>query len=768
MLSEAGRLPPGNLPVRLDKLIGRDSEVEQLQRLSEKHRLVTLTGPGGVGKTSLAIAVAAERARKLKHGAWFCDLAATSDPSLVPNAVAGALGAPEQPGAPVMEAIGSWISDRSLLLVLDNCEHLASACATLAESLLSAYPGLRLIATSRETLDARGEVVWTVNPLMVPDAASGPARVIARSPAVQLFVERAAQARPGFELDAGNAAAIATMCRRLDGIPLALELCAARIRMMPPEEILHRLEERIDVLGGRNRPGPERQRTVRASIDWSYGLLSDAERALFRRLAIFAGTFDIDGMAAVCHGGPVPDDALATFAALVDKSLVSTSPSVRGRARYRLLEVIREFAVEKLHENREWEPLRARHAGHFLAVAEESNSQLDLADQDLWLDRMRADLDNFRAGLDWAQLADPAVLPRLATAVSPFLQIAGHYRESRRWLSSALDVEREPTALRDRILAELGNTAWRLGDFVFARRCLEEAVAIARRRDDKTRLAIDLGGLGFVRFGTDDFRQAGPLFEEAVRLSRETGDRVVLAQSLQDTGILALQLGLADEAHDRYREALAIFKEIGHVRGIAYCSQQVALASIQRGDLQGAEAAIRDAVPLQVRLGTPAGVAGALYIAAELDAVRGRLERAMLIAGAANARYSASGSHVPSLQKASRDRWFPTAQRKLGAKGRVLFEKGARFTDEQVASLVVSGEDLPELGNLRNGEEALTDRERQVAELLARGLTNRQIASRLHVSERTVDAHAEHIRGKLGVHSRAQIAVWINQNRRGD
>lgn len=768
MAPEAARLPPGNLPVRLDKLIGRDSEVEQLQRLSEKHRLVTLTGPGGVGKTSLAIAVAAECARRHTRGAWFCDLAATSDPSLVPNAVAGALGVPEQPGLPIMESIGGWIRDRSLLLVLDNCEHLAGACAALAEALLSASPGLRLITTSRETLNARGEVAWTVDPLMVPDARTGHPRVIGRSPAVQLFVERAAQAQPGFELHPGNAAAIAAICRRLDGIPLALELSAARVRMMPPEEIQHRLEDRIDLLGSRSRPGPERQRTVRASVDWSYSLLSDGERALFRRLAVFAGTFDIDAMAAVCRGGPVSDDALTILGGLVDKSLASTSPALGGRARYRLLEVIRAYALERLQENREWEALRSQHSRHYLAFAEESDPQLELADQGLWLDRMRADLDNFRAALDWAQLADPALLPRLAVAVSLFLQIAGYYRESRRWLSSALEVERGPTGLRDRILEALGNAAWRLGDFEFARRCLEEAVAIARKRDDKTRLAIDLGGLGFVLFGTDDFRQAGPLFEEELRLSRETGDRVVLAQALQHSGILALQLGLVDQAHDLYKEALATFKEVGHMRGTASTSHQVGLALIQRGDLHEAEAAIKEALPLHLRLGTPAGVAGALYVAAELDAKRGRVERALLIAGAADARYAAAGSHLPSLQKASRERWFPSAQRKLGAKARTLFEKGARLTDEQVLNLVLGDENLPEPRSLRNGEEALTERERQVAELLARGLTNRQIASWLHVSERTVDAHAEHIRGKLGVHSRAQIAVWVNQNKRGD
>lgn len=757
----SNRVALGNLPGRLTSLVGRDAELAELKHLVARERLVTLIGPAGVGKTSLAIAVAAELTHGHKDGAWFCDLSVISDPAAVPHAVAAALGIAEHAYRSVAESIRGSVRNKQMLIVLDNCEHIADVCARLVADVLAASAGLRIIATSRETLEVPGEIVWTVQPLVLPDTRSTHPRVIARSPAVRLFVERAAQARPGFELNAENAATIVAICQRLDGIPLALELCAARVRAVPPDEILFRLKDRFGFLTARSRVVPRRQRTVRASIDWSYELLDDAERALFRRLSVFAGSFDVDAVEVVCPGGPLSGELLSTLAALIDKSLISTKPAVAGRGRYRLLETMREYADERLRENREWELIRGKHARHFAATAEEAVPQLELPEQVSWLERLSADHDNFRAALEWAQLAEPELLPRLAAALQDYWQTRGHYTEGRSWLTAALEVERAPTRLRARLLRGVGNAAWRKGDFDIARRSLEEAVVIERRFGEKVPLATALGDLGFVLFGTDDFRAAGPLFDEELAIARETGDRQLLGGALFYSGILALQLDRVSEAHDYCQEGRGILRELGHTNGLAYTSQMLGMALIRQHDFSEASLAINEALQLQARLGDRPGLAGALNVAAELAAAQGRLERAMVLEGSANAKFSSAGVHTPSLHQASRDRWLPMARRRLGVRATALLEKGARLSDEQAIAFVLSDADSPAAARTEDSIEPLSEREREVASLLATGLTNREIAAKLRVSERTIDAHSEHIRNKLGVRSRAQIAAWI-------
>ena len=757
----SGHVPVGNLPFRLTSFIGREAELVELVRLSATSRLLTLTGTGGVGKTRLAIELASRVAARHRAGTWFADLGAVSEASLVPQTVAGVLGISERAERPVIETICGSTRESDMLLVLDNCEHVLAACVRLVESLLATSPDLHIIATSRESLEVPGEVIWTVTPLTLPDLAWTHPRSILRSPAVQLFVTRAALGRPGFELDASNAATIAGICRRVDGIPLALELSAARVRIMPPDEILFRLEHRFELLEAGTHVAPPRQRTVRATLDWSYELLDDAERALFRRLSVFGGGFGIDAVAAVCRGGPVPAMPLGLLARLVDKSLVSTAPALGGRARYRLLETVREYAGERLRENSEWESVRGLHALHFMSLADVAASRLDSPEQLAWVDLLHADHDNLSTALEWAQLAEPSLLPRLAASLSDFWQVRGHYSEARVWLTAALDVERDATPLRARLLEGAGVIAWRRGDFEEARRSLEETVAIERHGGDRLRLGNALGNLGFVLFGSDDFSAADSLFEEELGIAQETGNRLSLAGALNHSGILALHLDQLAAACNFYTQAITLFDQLEHSNGAAYARTMLALALAQQDDLAGARRAVNEAIVLQARIGDVAGLAGAISAAAEVAARERRPERAMVLVGAADTRFATTSAHLPSLHRASRDRWLAAAQRQLGGRARPLLDKGARLTDEQTIAFVMSDEDRPRSGRDVGIIEALSEREQEVAQLIATGLTNRQIAANLRIAVRTVDAHSEHIRNKLGVRSRASIVAWV-------
>ena len=759
MSGRASQGRTGNLPALLTPLIGRDADLAELGRLAMRHRLVTLTGVGGVGKTALAIAVASAIKEKAQEGAWFCDLSAVGDPSLVPMAIAGALDVKEQGNRAISDSVRDALRAAELVLVMDNCEQVLEAVATLLRELLGACPRLRLIATSREPLGLPGEVVWTVAPLALPDAVSRQLGTISRSPAVRLFTERAHQARPGFNLDAENGITVAAICERLDGIPLAIELCAARVRMMRPDEILDLLGNRLDI-GSHAKTSPARQRTVRASIDWSYELLDDAERALFRRLSVFAGGFDLEAVGPVCGGGPVPDEPLSVLTGLVDKSLVAASPSLAGGGRYRLLETIRTYATERLIENRETVSIQEAHARHFLGVAETAAPQVFRGEQIAWIRHMSAQHGNFTAALEWSRIAEPEMLTRLVAALRNFWWVRGQFTEGRRWLAAALEVDRD-IGRRSRTLRMDGLMAWRQGDYIVARRRFEESLAIEQQINDQAGVAGALEGLGFFMAETEDVRSAAPLFEQALVMARRSGAQSIIGDTLQDIASVALQLGRLTEARAHSTESLEIFKRLNDLNGIGYASQLLALVLIQQGDLKGATEASEEAVRAHAQLGDMAGLAGGLNSAAELAAAQRRLDRAMVLDGAAEARLRSVGSHRPSAYKASRERWLGAAQRKLGGRARILAAKGARLDDAQVVSFVLSNAD--DVAGIADGEahEALSKRELEVAELLALGLTNRQISSRLSLSERTIDAHAEHIRNKLGVRSRAQIAAWV-------
>jgi predicted ATPase/DNA-binding SARP family transcriptional activator len=581
-------LPPRpantNLPVPLTGFVGREAALAEVGRLLGAARLVTLTGPGGCGKTRLALEAATNLLDRYPNGVWWADLAALADPLLVPQAVATALGVREQPGRPLPELLVEYLRAKQSLLLLDNCEHLVGACAQLAEHWLGACPDLHILATSREALRTGGEITWPVPSLGLPEAQpSPPVEELSRYEAIRLFVERAATVLPTFRLTAANGSTVAQICRRLDGLPLAIELAAARVRVLHVEQIAARLDDALRLLTAGRRTALPRHQTLRAALDWSHALLSDRERVLFRRLAVFTGGFTLEAAEAVCAGeGLEADGVLELLAHLVDKSLVAVTQE--GATRYRVLETVRHYALGKLREAGEAQAARRRHGSFFLRLAEAAEPALTSAERGSWLARLEAEHDNLRASLGWSlERGETETALRLAGALSWFWRFQAHASEGRRWLEAALAqgsagpapeearqrpphppsaAGRQPPErrLRAKALLGAGSLAIVQGDFAGARSRLEESVALWRELGEKRSLAHALSILGVMSGDPGAARAYGA---ESVALMRAVGNTWDLAWSLVFLGLATTRLGDAARAQPLYEESLALFRETG-------------------------------------------------------------------------------------------------------------------------------------------------------------------------------------------------------------
>jgi predicted ATPase/class 3 adenylate cyclase len=612
---------PNNLPVQLTSFVGRERALAEVGCLLAAERLVTLTGAGGVGKTRLALRVAADGLDRFPDGVWLVDLAPLADEALVPQAVAAAVGVREDPGRPLVATLADALRPKRLLLVLDNCEHLLEACARLAEGLLRACPDLRVLATSREALGLAGEAPYRVPSLALP-AAPGPLSVEALAPseAVRLFAARAATVRPGFAVTAQNAAAVAEVCRRLDGIPLALELAAARVRVLPVEPLLARLEDRFRLLTGGSRTALARHQTLRAAVDWSYDLLGAAERTLFARLSGFAGGFTLEAAEAVGAGeGIEPVDVLDLLTRLVDKSLVVAEEQPDGAARYRLLETLRQYAQETPAAHGGAEAVRARHAAYYLALAERAAPELEGPRQRAWLDRLEAELDNLRQALRWSQAeggrAEAGL--RLATALGHLWRLRGHQREGREWLEAALALPAAAprTAARAAALDGAGVLAWILGDGAAAGARLEASVALWRALGDGRGLGRALANLGLAALDRDR-AAARPVLEEAVARARAAGDRWGLALALRFLGTLEGRgppapggSGGAPARPSPLEESATLFRELGDPWGLGEALAGLDGRAFRRGDYPAARAHFEEALALRRALGNARSVA---------------------------------------------------------------------------------------------------------------------------------------------------------------
>jgi predicted ATPase/DNA-binding winged helix-turn-helix (wHTH) protein/Tfp pilus assembly protein PilF len=557
-----------NLPQVLTSFVGREREIAEIKRLLPTTRLLTLTGTGGIGKTRLAVQAAAEVLDAYRDGVWFVDLAPLTDPSLVPNALAQVLGVKESAGQPLLRTLCDHLRAKELLLVLDNCEHLLGASADLVDALLRDTAQVNVVATSRESLRVAAERTYPLNVLPLPDPKTAVAS-IARSDAVQLFVDRARQYRPHFDLQEQRAGAVAAICVQLDGIPLALELAAARVAVLPVEQIVRLLDQRFRLLTSGNRELPRHQ-TLRAMLDWSYELLDEPEQQLFAKLSVFAGGWTIAAAEAIGAGESIAkDDVVYLLIALIEKSLVVAD---EDGDRYRMLETVREYARDRLTESGSAEVVRERHRDFFLALAERAEPKLLNADQAEWLRRLEVEHGNLRAAIHWslAEAGSGGAL-RLCGALQQFWWMRGYLMEGREWCTRALDrpdVERR-TPERAKALNGAGTLAYMQSDYSAARDYYEESLALRRYLDDRSGMAAALNNLGLVACEQGDLATAKSLIEQSLPMVRELGDRSRIAAALSNLGMVALTQRDFILAQAQCEESMVIYRELGDQSGVA-------------------------------------------------------------------------------------------------------------------------------------------------------------------------------------------------------
>jgi len=595
--SIASAAPPHNLPTFLTRFIGRQNAVAAVAGLLGSSRLLTLTGPGGCGKTRLACAVAAaytdaEAPPSFPGGLWFVEFASLTDPALVPQAIATILGVREEPHRPLIETLCEALGNRTVLLLLDNCEHLVAVVAEIADTLLRACPYLRLLVTSREALRMPGEMTWGVPSLSLPETRDvSTANHLKASEAVQLFVDRVRLQQPAFALTDGNASAVAAICYRLDGLPLALELAAARAHMLTMRQLAARLDAALSLLTHGGRTVAPRHQTLRATLDWSYALLTEDERIMLRRLAIFAGGCDLAAAEAVCAGDEIARaNVLALLAQLVEKSLVQMEER-HETARYRLFETVRQYAEERLHTSGEAERIQHTHADWYRAVAETAGVALIGRDQQDTMDRLLPERDNIRKALRWLldrQRADDGM--RMSTDLWRFFWHFDHFREGSQWLTAflALDAESgvECTAAAMRMDALFAAGRLMIGDGAHdeARVPLAEMLAIARQQQDMRRLSIALTGLGLIAFAQCAFDDARGLHEEAIISGRASGDQFAFGQALHNAGTALLMLGETRLARIRLEEGLDMMRQLGDGGNVARSHRWHGTLAIIEGD----------------------------------------------------------------------------------------------------------------------------------------------------------------------------------------
>jgi predicted ATPase len=676
-----------NLPTELTALVGRNQDVEAASTLILRPdvRLLTLTGTAGTGKTRLAIQIATNLLDSFAHGVWFVNLAPVGQRDLVLTTIAHTLGLTETGDQPLLDRLKEHLRDRQLLLVLDNFEQVLAAAPLLAD-LLAAAARLEIQVTSRAALRISGEYEFPVAPLALPDLRNLPPVATLAQKAIALFAERARAVRPSFALDDGNAQTVAEICARLDGLPLAIELAAARCNVLSTAALLARLTKRLDVLTGGARDLAARQQTLRGAITWSYDLLDENECRLFARLGVFVGGATLEAIEAVAAELKIENEQLKNglhseelsilnsqfsildgLASLVDKSLLRQLDDTAGEPRFVMLETIREYAQERLVASGEAALMRRLHADYLLAFVEQAEPELTGPQQAVWLERLEREHDNLRAALGWAaEQGVAATAGRLSGALWRFWYIRGHLSEGRHWLALALNLA-APDAIRAKMLTGAGGLAWAQGDHAQARACYSDALALFRALGDRSGIARILNNLGVVAEFLEDYPQMQTCYAESLALYQELGDRIGIARALNNMGLASVHQAEYPQAQRYYAEALALLRELGDQRTSAIVLHNLGEVALRQQDYTQAQYHYLESLALRRGLGDKEGIAFCLEGLAAVVTAWEQPLRAARLWGAAEALRTMIGAPLPSIERSAYDRTVAAGQNQAQA-----------------------------------------------------------------------------------------------------
>jgi len=763
--------PAAGLRGELTEFVGRRAELVLVRQALSSARLVTLTGPGGIGKTRLAIEAASGARRAFSDGVGLAELGGLHDPALLVPEVARSLGLADKSARWAVAALSDHLAGGRALLVLDQCEHLADACAVMVDALLRACPGLRIVATSRHVLGVAGELTVVVPPMAVPDGCPPAApEELLRYEAVRLFADRAAAVLPGFALDAENGATVAAVCRALDGIPLAIELAAVRLRCLSPRQILARLDSRFQLLSGGGPAGQPHHRTLQAALEWSYGLLTEAEQAMWHRVSVFAGSFDLDAAEAVCAGeGIAAGSVLDLVDGLVAKSILSHAAG-NAKARYRLLGTIGEFGLQKLRAEGGERTFRARHRDWYAALAAQREAFGPRRAE--WIADLDTDHENLRAAIEFCMSGprEVAAGAELACHLWRYWETHGHLTEGRRIMAALLDKLDETATVRPQALWVAGFLALVQGDTARARALLDAALAAARQAGDDQNVAYASSFLGYAMYWLGDEDRGRALAESALDLHQQSGDQVGVVLAQMQIGFIHLCAGEAEPAAGWFGQCARTCENSGIAWYHAYARWGLGVAALLLADHGAAAGLVRTALDSMRKLDDPMGVVLCLDALAWIAVAPDQAPRALTLLAAADAAWAAiPATPYPGLREhhdaalaAARDAVPESAFAAAVAEGAAMSQAQAiAYALGEPAQPKARSDTGPAAGH----PGQLTRREQDVAALVARGLSNGEIAGALIISARTVETHVQHIMDKLGVGTRAQIAAWSASGR---
>ena len=810
--------PQFAVPQPLTALIGRSAEIADVRALLDRSdvHLVTLTGPGGAGKTRLSLDIAHLERDNFADGVVFVSLANLSDGDAMLGAVAQSLNIRDEKRASIVEALAESAGELDLLLILDNLEQIDNPVPALS-LIFDNAPDIRVLATSRSALHIRGEHEIQIEPFATPDPARLPELdQVAANPAVALFVDRAASVRPSFTLTKENVADVVEICRRLDGLPLAIELAAARAKMLTPAQLLPRLANRLQLLTGGPRDLPERQQTLRDAVAWSHDLLPPREQQLFRRMAVFAGGATIDEVTAIA--GEPGSDPFDDLASLVDHSLLRVVTGRDDEPRYEMLQTIRDFASEMLVESGEEETFRSRLIEHYVALSDDVRSELVGSGSATWLKRVEAEIENLRSAHRWSiERGDAASAQRIASALPRFWEVQGNFTEGRSWLTGALAVHTEPTQERANALIGLATLARRQGDYDAAIECYQAGLDIFRSHDDASGIATALNNLGVVAQDQGDYDRARQLMTEAqqyfasiddkprnasalnnlglvarrqgdldgairlyeasLQIWNDLGDRLRSALCLNNLGVVAYALADYETAESRYRDALAVYRQLEDRSGTALTLNNLAEVLFERGELPQAVTTWQESLALRSVQGDRVGIAECLTGIGRVAAKTGLHDLGARLFAAAVRLQTDTGVSLPPNEReiqekavaalrqaygaAEFDRAWETGNRALLPN---LLEEVANSTDALIDASALAASQ-PEPAKSAAAEAGLTRRETDVLRLLVDGLSDREIGEALFISHRTAMTHVANILGKLSLESRTAAAAYALRNK---